>query len=328
MSELIERYVHQVGRYLPEKERAEIEAELRSQIQDQLDDRFSGSPSQAEVAAALAELGDPRRMAASYSGERYLVGPALYPFMMTVLRYGWVLIPVVVIALNVVGALMSPEDSTVIGLLFGAIFSVLQSVFIFSAVVVLIFAVVERSGVEMQMKAQSFNPLELPPVDDPGAVDRLEAAFGVAMGTFVGLVGLYFWQVGGLTLRFNLSDPGEVIPVPSGWLAVTILATLGMVILHLWALRRNRWGLGSWLAQSALELAGAISLYFVLFKPVMDRLMTANPDLRTIPFLGTGAEIITLVMVGITLASNGFKLLRLWRGRGGQSAATHVTVDG
>ena len=44
MTELIERYVHQVGRYLPPKERAEIEAELRSQIQDQLDDRYAGSP--------------------------------------------------------------------------------------------------------------------------------------------------------------------------------------------------------------------------------------------------------------------------------------------
>jgi hypothetical protein len=90
MSELIERYVHQVGRYLPNKERAEIQAELRSQIQDQLDDRYEGAPTQADVAAVLKELGDPRRMAASYGGEQYLVGPDLYPVMMMVLRRGWV----------------------------------------------------------------------------------------------------------------------------------------------------------------------------------------------------------------------------------------------
>ncbi len=324
MAELIERYVHQVGRYLPEKERAEIEAELRSQIEDQLEDRSPGTPTQADVLAVLAELGDPRRMAVSYSGEQYLVGPNLYPFMMLVLRYGWVLVPAVVVVLNLVSALITPEERTLIGLLVGTVFSVLQSVFVFSAVVVLIFAIVERAGIEMQVKAQPFDPLELPPVDDPSAVDRLEAAFGVAIGTFVALVGVYFLQVGGLTLRFNLSDPGEVIPVPTAWLAVTVAATLGMVILHLWALRRNCWGLGTWLAQSALELAGAVSLYFVLFKPVMDRLVAADPDIGATPLLGTGAEIITLVIVAITLASDGFKLLRLWRQRANSSNASSL----
>ena len=62
MSELVERYVHQVGRYLPNKEREEIQAELRSQIQDQLDDRYEGAPTETDVAAVLKELGDPRRM--------------------------------------------------------------------------------------------------------------------------------------------------------------------------------------------------------------------------------------------------------------------------
>ena len=106
MTELVERYVHQVGRYLPPKERAEIEAELRSQIEDQLDDRFGGSPSPAEVALVLKELGEPRRMAASYGSEQYLVGPDLYPYMMGVLRYGWVLVPAIVVFLTLFGAIV------------------------------------------------------------------------------------------------------------------------------------------------------------------------------------------------------------------------------
>ena len=56
MSELIERYVHRVGRYLPGQERAEIEAELRSQIQDQLEDRYEGAPTEADVVAVLGSL--------------------------------------------------------------------------------------------------------------------------------------------------------------------------------------------------------------------------------------------------------------------------------
>ena len=57
MSDLVERYVHQVGRHVPQKERAEIQAELRSQILDQLDDRYEGAPTADNVADVLRELG-------------------------------------------------------------------------------------------------------------------------------------------------------------------------------------------------------------------------------------------------------------------------------
>jgi len=115
MSELIERYVHQVGRYLSGKERDEIQAELRSQIQDQLEDRYEGAPTQADVAAVLKELGDPRHMAASYGGEQYLVGPDLYPVMMMVLRRGWVIVPPVAILVRLLAVLFGDESSNLIG---------------------------------------------------------------------------------------------------------------------------------------------------------------------------------------------------------------------
>ncbi|MFN8419308.1 MAG: helix-turn-helix transcriptional regulator [Anaerolineae bacterium] len=85
--ELVERYVHQIGRYLPPKERAEIEAELRSsQIEDQLEDRYGAAPTLTEIGSVLTELGEPRQLASSYNREQYLVGPELYPIMMTILR--------------------------------------------------------------------------------------------------------------------------------------------------------------------------------------------------------------------------------------------------
>src|SRR5689334_12038544 len=142
MVDLVERYVHQVGRYLPPKERAEIEAELRSQIQDQLDDRYAGSPSEEEVASVLKEFGLPYLMATSYMSEQYLVGPTLYPFMMMVLRYGWLLIPAVVIFLNIFGAVVSPPQTPFLTLLVETVIAVIQATLSFSAVVVLIFALI------------------------------------------------------------------------------------------------------------------------------------------------------------------------------------------
>jgi hypothetical protein len=150
MNDLIDRYVHQVGVYVRPKERADIEAELRSQIQDQLDDRYGDAPTQSDIAAMLRQLGDPRTMAASYGGEQYLVGPDLYPFLLTVLRFGLPLVPAVVVIANFVSALLSPEGSDWITLIVGSLFTALQMVLLFFAVVVIVFAILQHAGEEVR----------------------------------------------------------------------------------------------------------------------------------------------------------------------------------
>lgn len=317
MNELIERYIHQVGLYVPPKERKEIEVELRSQIQDQLEDRYGDVPTQEDVVAVLKQLGDPRTIATSYSGEQYLVGPALYPFMMTVLRFGLPLVPAVVVIANVVGAALSPEGANWIELLIGSVFTAMQAALIFLALVVIFFAILQHSGDKLASPTHAgFDPLELPPVNAPDAVDRFEAAFGIAIGTLFSIAILYFLQVGGLTLRFNLNDAGEVLPVPPGWLAVLFVTITVNVFLNLWALIRNRWTVVTWLAETALELVGALALYFVLFTPLIERLIQTMPDLNARLSLDRLPFIITLVIVVIMVLSKGSKIIRLWQRQG------------
>lgn len=318
MAELVERYVHQVGRYLPPKERAEIEAELRSQIQDQLDDRYGGAPSQAEVVAVLTELGDPRHMAASYSREQYLVGPDLYPTMMRVLRQGWLLVPAVVVGVNIVGALLSSREGTLLGLFLETLFAVAQTTLLFSAVVVLVFAVIQHEGVALKQQAKAFNPLELPEADDPGSIDRFELAFGMAFGLFVIFVLLYFISVGGLTLRFNLSDPGEVIPVSMAWMILLVITGLAQTGLQLLVLRRNRWNAALWLTDTALELLGVVCLYVVVLQPVAERILAAAPALANLPLIDRSAAIIAVSIFILMLLDKAAKLVRIWNYRGGK----------
>ncbi|HTX92160.1 MAG TPA: hypothetical protein VMC09_13185 [Anaerolineales bacterium] len=86
---LIEIYVSEVGRRLPQTMRADIEAEIRSALEDMLEERSkkAGQPANDEmVLAMLKEYGDPEKVAASYLPERYLIGPSLYPIFMMVLR--------------------------------------------------------------------------------------------------------------------------------------------------------------------------------------------------------------------------------------------------
>mgnify|MGYP001428747841 CR=1 FL=1 len=86
---LIDLYVADVGRRLPEKMRPEIENELRSLLEDMLEDRArqAGRPADEEMASVLLkEYGSPAKIAASYLPERYLVGPDLFPTYLQVLK--------------------------------------------------------------------------------------------------------------------------------------------------------------------------------------------------------------------------------------------------
>jgi hypothetical protein len=312
MTELVERYVHRVGAYLPKKERADIEAELRSQILDQLDDRYAGSPSQTDVMDVLTEMGDPRRMAVSYGKQQYLVGPDLYPFMMTVLRYGWLIIPTIVVFVTIFGALISSEPYNIIGLVIEALFGALQAALIFSGVVVLIFAILQHSDEDFKLKDKAFDPLKLPKVDDPGVVDRYEAAFGSAFGIFMTIILVYWLRVGGLTLRFDLSDPGDVIPFPTEWMIVLILASIAMIVLQLVVLKINRWSAGTWTLETVLEVIGVFALYFAVFQPFFNSVYTANPALAEMPVIGNLAEIFAVSYAVIMLITRGVTLVRLW----------------
>ncbi len=315
MTDLVERYVQQVGRYLSSKDRKEVEAELRSQIQDQLEDRFAGSPSQTEAAAVLAELGDPRKMAASYGSQQYLVGPGLYPTMVQVLRRGLMIVPAIAIILTVVDAMSSSQPYSVPGVFFEAAAAAVQSALVLSAVVVIIFAILQHSGEEIGDKSgkkKPFNPLDLPLLDDPHGVDRAESTFGIASGTFFTLVLVYFLRVGGLTLRFNLGNPGEVFPVSMSWLIVLIVSSIALVLVNVWALWRNRWTAGLWFAETVFELMGHVGVYFVFLKPLFERILTVIPPFANLPFRAGTPEIFLGIAIAITLLVKGYRLFKLW----------------
>lgn len=315
MNNLVERYVHQVGRYLPKKERAEIEAELRSMILDQLGDRYENDPTPEQVASVLKQLGEPRKMAASYGRTQYLVGPDLYPAMMMILRRGWVLVPTIVVLASALSAVLEGSDGTILGLFVQTLVTVLEAVFIFSGAIVLIFAVLQQADVELERKQREFDPLRLPDVNDPGTLDRVEIAFGMALGAFLVFLFSYFLAVGGLTLRFSLSDPGEVIPVPNNWLWVLILAMLLQLVLHLLVLRRNHWTVLTQGLLLVLELIGLVGLYYVLFLPLSERLLAAAPNPVDIPWLPSLPEMIAVSIAIFTTLTEGIKLLRLWNFR-------------
>jgi len=120
MSTLIERYVYDVTRRLPESSRADVERELKANINDMLPE----NPSSDDVERVLASMGAPAKLAEQYRARpRYLISPALFDDYLTVLKIVIPLIAVILTVLRLFSTLIgSPQDGS-FGQVFGLIIS-------------------------------------------------------------------------------------------------------------------------------------------------------------------------------------------------------------
>lgn len=80
---LIDIYIQEVIRLLPEKNRKDIALELRSTIEDMLPEQYS----EEEVKGVLGELGNPKILANGYNDRpMYLIGPRYYDGYLTIMK--------------------------------------------------------------------------------------------------------------------------------------------------------------------------------------------------------------------------------------------------
>lgn len=80
---LIEIYIQEVIRRLPEKSRVDIGLELRSTIEDMLPDDYT----EEDVKAAIQKLGNPIMLASRYRDQpMYLIGPRYYDVYVSLLK--------------------------------------------------------------------------------------------------------------------------------------------------------------------------------------------------------------------------------------------------
>jgi hypothetical protein len=253
---LIDRYIREVGRHLPRKNRADIQAELHSLLVDSLEARVEGEPTEEDVINLLKEFGPPEKVAASYWKEgQYLIGPRLYPFFRMVVSI--VLIVFVAVQLVLLGIGLVFNQATMptagwIGEFFGGIFGAF-------GIIVLVFAVLQRLGVQPEMEEEAWDPRSLPKDEDDDPISVwgtiIETAFG-----FILIAILLFLpdQIGAYT-----SLRGELIsnPVLQENLLIIILAILLGIGLDLFLLWKGQWSLFTRLAKIGINLFVIYVLY-------------------------------------------------------------------
>jgi hypothetical protein len=116
-----DRYLAAVLRSIPGPKRADVERELRSSIEDGIEERSgAGEDRAAAERAVLEDLGDPAQLAAGYSGRpSYLIGPELFPLYMRVIpRLIAVAVPIaaiVMVGLKLAGRL-NLDDAILTGI--------------------------------------------------------------------------------------------------------------------------------------------------------------------------------------------------------------------
>jgi hypothetical protein len=212
---LIDTYVSEVGRHLPKKGRADIEAEIRSILQDMLDEcsQKTGKPVDEEMTIEiLKNYGAPQKVAATYMGDRYLIGPQLFPIFMMVLRI--VLMVTGILAAIGLGIVLYQSTLTppnTFETIVKAIANFFATAFTALGNIVIIFAILEwalfRTGKKIDMKGlpkeKEWDPRSITKVFTPNQVKMGETIIEI-VGCFAAIVIFNFYpQIIGYTPSLN-----------------------------------------------------------------------------------------------------------------------------
>ena len=215
---LIDKYISEVGKHLPRKNRADIEAEIRSTLEDMLDERTQGaSPAKDEtVMEVLKEYGAPSEVAAKYKPHQYqyLIGPRLFPIFERVVR----IVLAIVFGASLIGlgtslaqsGLTGSEFVSAIGKWIGGLFTGLIAAF---GNIALVFAIIERTKAadEFQKEVRDWDPKELEREQDPDEVDKADHVATIIFSTLALVVFNLYPDL--LSIRYISDGVWVTIPI-------------------------------------------------------------------------------------------------------------------
>lgn len=203
--DLIEVYIQEVTRRLPEIMREDIAMELRSNIEDMLPDDYS----KEDVKQELEKLGNPSVLAAQYKDRpMHLIGPKFYDSYITIMKLVLPIVAIVVFAIFVIENIVSNMGTgislpMIIVTLFGeAIWVLLGAAIQVFFWVTIVFVILERTiepsvHVPLTLSGKKWTPHDLeniPNIPLKKAIGKGEVFFS------------FFWTVIWAVLYFNATN--------------------------------------------------------------------------------------------------------------------------
>jgi len=271
---LINRYVAQVGKHLPAKTREDIEKELKSTLEDMLEDRAQklGRPAdEAMELELLKEYGAPDKVADTYHSTQYLIGPRMYPMFIFVLK----IVFTVLSALALVGLVVTLSRVGFAGREFAQALMQTAGGYVGGAItafgnIVVVFAILDRVLPDSEIKgfntSEEWDPATLLKEQDPAMVKRGELIAEIIF-TFAAVVVLNFYpQIIGISFPVD----GEWFSIPMfsdaffrflPWINLTLLAE---IILDIYLIRQNTWSVITRVAKVIVE-AASLAITIAIF---------------------------------------------------------------
>jgi hypothetical protein len=200
--ELLDRYLQAVKKHLPWERQDDIVAELKANLEAQLEKKEAalGRPLNNEEAMAwLKQLGSPLQMAAPYQTQQYLIGPAIFPTYRYVLQLACIWATIIYCIVSVVK--FAAEENTNPTAIFDAVLQLPGALFMTLAWVTLIFAVIEFAVTHSKIKwtapaapSACWSPADLPQLLEEGALGRNRRSYAKAVAEVIfGVLFLAWW---------------------------------------------------------------------------------------------------------------------------------------
>lgn len=251
MNQWIERYIHDVTRRLPEKDRDEVGRELRANIYDMLPEGAADD----DVKEVLRELGPPAKLADQYrQGPRYLISPAVYGDYVRALKWIVPLVGVVVLVIGLVvgifdaiGEGMAPLQTVIGNSLASGISAGISGVFHALFWTTAGFVIADRAGYATDATQKDWKVEDLPEVaiNDKGRIPLSDSVAELVVTVVFCFAAILFCL--GMLPVFVVRDGGTIIQTPfsAEFMAVCIPAFVVLALLGIAAgiarIRDRRW---------------------------------------------------------------------------------------
>ena len=282
--ELIEVYVREVTRRLPEKMRNDIALELRSTIEDMLPNDYT----EDNVKQALEKLGNPATLAAQYRDRpMHLIGPKFYDIYISILKLTLTIVSIVVLSVFIIEkvASLSNVDTlsllTVSGFIVEAIAIVLEAAAQSFFWVTITFIILERTispnvHVPLTLSGTPWKPDDLkniPNVPLKKAIKTSEIGGGlfwtviwaVVYFRATQLIGIYESREGQSGLEFVMPVFQHNILL-SYWPLVSLHILLGLLLLAYKA-KLCQWTFKLAISNTIVQLIGVIFFIVIISNP-------------------------------------------------------------
>jgi hypothetical protein len=272
MDTLVDRYLAAVSDILPARHRKDTVTEIRSLIQDALDDRSKADghpPDDEMMATVLKQFGSPEKIVAPYLPEKYLIGPRWFPTFILVLSITLPIIAVLSlvgfwVGYNPAASITVTEIVTDIVKSLGNALSTVVQAF---GNIVFIFTILQWVLPEFKLtgKENEWDPHDLKAISRPDKIKRGEL-----------ITEIFFSLVGLIIFTFYFDRLGIYNNFNGQWIFTTILTSafnayipwldlfwVLTILLDAFLLRKGSWATGTRLfsiLMSAFSIAIALSL--------------------------------------------------------------------